>query len=117
MGEKCEGRRHRGRVTYEAVYHAADQIGLMDGLRATGISGPETMSVTGFDGFPQSNWNAHDLTTIERPLQEQARLGVDELVDQIESDVPTIPSRQSLEGQLKIRSAVAIRRASRRGSV
>jgi len=82
MGDECEDRRHRGRVTYEAGYHAADQIaelddqqdavmpgsddiafGFMDGLRATGISVPETMSVTGFGGLLRNNLKAYDLTT------------------------------------------------------
>ena len=70
---------------------------LMDGLRANGISVPDTMSVTGFDGLPQSTWKAYDLTTIEQPMQELAQLAVETLVDRIENDEPTMPGRRMLE--------------------
>jgi len=121
-----------GEYSYEAGYRAADEIaalddppdavmagsdsiafGLIDGLRAKGISVPESMSVTGFDGLPQSTWKAYELTTIEQPTQELAQLAVEMLVDQIETDQPTTPARQLLEGQLRIRSTVAKRKDSR----
>ena len=120
-----------GDFTYEAGYAAANEIaasaarpdavmaasdaiayGLIDGLRARGIAVPEDMSVTGFDGLPQSAWKAYDLTTIEQPMQELARLAVERLVDQIENDEPTTPTRQLLEGHLRIRSTVAKRKDS-----
>lgn len=118
-----------GEFSYDAGYRAADRIvalddapdavmagsdviafGLIDGLRAKGISVPETMSVTGFDGLPQSNWKAYDLTTIEQPTQELAQLAIETLVDRIENDEPTTPRRRLLEGHLKIRGTVANRK-------
>jgi DNA-binding LacI/PurR family transcriptional regulator len=118
-----------GEFSYDAGYKAADKVaalddppdavmagsdaiafGLMDGLRAKGISVPDTMSVTGFDGLPQSTWRAYDLTTIEQPMQELARLAVETLVDRIENDEPTTPERRLLEGHLKIRGTVANRK-------
>jgi len=118
-----------GEFSYEAGFRAADEIvalddppdavmagadaiafGLMDGLRAKGILVPETMSVTGFDGLPQSTWRTYDLTTIEQPMQELARLAVETLVDQIENDQPTKPARQLLQGHLQIRGTVEKRK-------
>ena len=120
-----------GAFTYEAGYAAADEVaafaarpdavmaasdaiafGLIDGLRAHGIAVPEEISVTGFDGLPQSAWKAYDLTTIEQPMQELSRLAVETLVDRIENDEPTTPTRQLLEGHLQIRSTVAKRKDS-----
>jgi DNA-binding LacI/PurR family transcriptional regulator len=118
-----------GEFSYDAGYRAADEIaalddppdavmagsdsiafGLMDGLRAKRISVPDTMSVTGFDGLPQSTWKAYNLTTIEQPMQELAQLAVETLVERIENDEPTTPGRRLLDGQLKIRGTVANRK-------
>jgi DNA-binding LacI/PurR family transcriptional regulator len=74
----CETTSHLGYVPNAIAF------GSRDGLRVTGIPVPETMSVTGFDGLPQSTRKAYDLTTI--------------------------PARQLLEGQSKIRTTVANRR-------
>ncbi|MDK1039791.1 MAG: LacI family DNA-binding transcriptional regulator [Actinomycetota bacterium] len=120
-----------GDFTYEAGYAAAEEIaafavrpdaamaasdaiaiGLIDGLRARGISVPGDISVTGFDGLPQSAWKAYDLTTIVQPMQELARLAVETLVDQIENDKPTTPPQQLLEGHLQIRGTVAKREST-----
>ncbi len=117
-----------GAFTYEAGYAAASEVaafaarpdavmaasdaiafGLIDGLRAHGIAVPEEISVTGFDGLPQSAWKAYDLTTIEQPMQELSRLAVETLVDRIENDEPTTPIRRLLKGHLRIRSTVANR--------
>ena len=120
-----------GDFSYEAGYAAANEIaafaarpdalmagsdaiafGLIDGLRGRGVAVPEDVSVTGFDGLPQSAWKAYDLTTIEQPMQELARLAVERLVDQIENDEPTTPARRLLEGQLQIRGTVTKRKDS-----
>ncbi|MFB3048845.1 MAG: LacI family DNA-binding transcriptional regulator [Acidimicrobiia bacterium] len=120
-----------GDFSYEAGYAAANEIaafaarpdavmagsdaiafGLIDGLRGRGVAVPEDVSVTGFDGLPQSAWKAYDLTTIEQPMQELARLAVERLVDQIENDEPTTPARRLLEGQLQMRGTVAKREDS-----
>jgi len=119
-----------GAFTYEAGYAAAGEIaafaarpdavmaasdaiafGVIYGLRGHGIAVPGEISVTGFDGLPQSAWKSYDLTTIEQPMQELSRLAVETLVDRIENDEPTTPTRRLLEGHMRIRSTVANRRA------
>ncbi len=92
----------------EALMAASDGIafGLMDGLRTAGVNIPDDVSITGFDGLPQSAWKAYDLTTIEQPMAELARRGVESLVDRIENDVVETPRRQLLEGSLVRRSTI-----------
>jgi DNA-binding LacI/PurR family transcriptional regulator len=63
----------------DAAMVASDEIalGVIDGLRGSGISVPDDVSVTGFDGIPQAEWGAYDLTTISQPIAEMVRHTVD----------------------------------------
>ncbi len=72
-----------GAYTYEAGYKAAgvlvqrdelpdavmvgsDEVafGVLDGLGNAGVSVPEDLLLTGFDGLPQASWAGYDLTTL-----------------------------------------------------
>jgi len=78
----------------DAVMVAADEIalGVIDGLRAKGISVPGDLSVTGFDGLPQAEWLAYDLTTVSLPITEMVKHTVDLLgPDTPESDEIVVP--------------------------
>lgn len=63
----------------DAVMVASDEIalGVIDGLRGSGTSVPDDVSVTGFDGIPQAEWRAYDLTTISQSIAEMVRHTVD----------------------------------------
>lgn len=96
----------------EAVMAAGDAVafGVMDGLRERGLSIPDDISVTGFDGLPQAAWDSYRLTTIEQPMDDLARLGVETLVDRMENPEPTTVGHQRLSGRLALRDTVAERR-------
>lgn len=78
-----------GAFTYDAGYKAAsvlvdrdnlpdcimvgsDEVafGVIDGLRAAGVSIPRDVMVTGFDGLPQASWEGYNLTTLVQPVGE-----------------------------------------------
>ena len=96
----------------EAVMAASDALafGVMDGLRERGLAVPDDISVTGFDGLPQAAWNSYRLTTIEQPMDDLARLGVETLVDRIENSHSTAAGHRRLTGRLAMRDTVADRR-------
>lgn len=96
----------------EAVMAASDALafGVMDGLRERGLAVPDDISVTGFDGLPQAAWNSYRLTTIEQPMDDLARLGVEALVDRIENPDSTAAGHRRLTGRLVLRDTVADRR-------
>jgi len=78
----------KGRLP-DAVMGASDEIalGVIDGLRGAGLSVPDDVSVTGFDGIPQAEWGAYDLTTYSQPVAEMVRHTVDLLAqDTLGSD-------------------------------
>lgn len=54
----------------DAVFSTNDAMGLgfIDGLRGSGLSIPEDLSIVGFDNLPASAWTPYQLTTFEQPL-------------------------------------------------
>lgn len=54
----------------DAVFSTNDAmaLGFIDGLRGSGPTIPEDLSVVGFDNLPASDWNPYRLTTFEQPL-------------------------------------------------
>jgi DNA-binding LacI/PurR family transcriptional regulator len=78
----------------DAVMVASDEmaLGVIDGLRAHGIGVPGDLSVTGFDGIPQAEWLAYDLTTISLPITEMVKHTLDLLgAGTPESDEIVVP--------------------------
>jgi DNA-binding LacI/PurR family transcriptional regulator len=61
-------------------------IGVIAALRKAGLDVPRDVSVIGFDGTEISKYSHPALTTVEVPLEEIGRRGVEEVVMQIEDD-------------------------------
>ncbi|HYQ17421.1 MAG TPA: substrate-binding domain-containing protein [Polyangiaceae bacterium] len=57
---------------FDAVVAANDlmAIGVIEGLRASGLSVPQDVSVVGFDDIEEASFSAPTLTTVRQPLQE-----------------------------------------------
>lgn len=92
----------------DAVMASSDSIafGVVDGLRASGLEVPEDVSVTGFDGLPQADWLAYQLTTVGQPMDDLVRLAVEQVLEP-----QTSPIRSHLiPGILHQRKTVAERR-------
>lgn len=77
----------------DAVMVAADELalGLIDGLRTTGVDVPGDLMVTGFDGLPQAQWAGYDLTTLVQNAETLVDRAVELLLEQ--SDTGTGPDR------------------------
>lgn len=73
----------------DAVFSTNDAIalGFIDGLRHSGVSFPDTLSLIGFDNLPSSAWTPYCLTTFEQPLDAMV-LGV---LDHIHGHHATAP--------------------------
>ena len=65
----------------DALMIAGDELafGVIDGLRSLGVSVPDDVSITGFDGLPQSTWAGYDLTTLVQPAEELIREALTQL--------------------------------------
>ncbi|CAN5774097.1 hypothetical protein BH24ACT5_BH24ACT5_00950 [soil metagenome] len=62
---------------------AGDELafGVIDGLRAAGVTAPDDVRITGFDGLPQTTWAGYDLTTIVQPIEALVNQTVDLLIE------------------------------------
>ena len=89
------------RLAPDAVMVGSDEVafGVIDGLESRGVTIPDDIAVTGFDGLPQSAWTGIDLTTLVQPTDLLARNAAELLVD----DAPTArPSDVVVDGHLRI---------------
>lgn len=68
-------------------------IRIMQALRKQGLSVPEDVMITGFDGSPEASVITPSLTTAEIPSAAIGRLSADMLLERIET--PTLPYRCS----------------------
>lgn len=59
-------------------------IGVLNGLRSLGVSVPQDIWVTGFDGIAMTAWDIVDLTTMRQPLEDMASDAAEALVSRIE---------------------------------
>lgn len=86
-----------------AVMAACDSIafGIIDGLRRAGRDVPGDVSVTGFDGIPQSAWLSYDLTTVEQPLEQL----IAEALELVLADGAVLDHRL-IPGRLEVRGTV-----------
>ncbi|MEM9629298.1 MAG: LacI family DNA-binding transcriptional regulator [Pseudomonadota bacterium] len=57
---------------------------VLSGLKASGVSVPSDVWVTGFDGIEMSGWDVFDLTTMQQPLNLMASEAVEALINRIE---------------------------------
>ena len=55
----------------DAIFAANDimAMGVLDAARELGVRVPDQLSVIGFDGIPQGEWQAYSLTTIRQPVE------------------------------------------------
>lgn len=89
---------HQRRPT--AVFAASDEmaIGLISGLRDSGVSVPDMVSVAGFDGTDLSAMYQPALTTVLQPRAEIGRLAAESVLRQLaggppETEVARLPCR------------------------
>ena len=56
-------------------------FGVLDGLANTGISVPDDLLLTGFDGLPQASWAGYDLTTLVQTTDVLVARAIDVLME------------------------------------
>lgn len=77
----------------DAVMVAGDELafGVIDGLARAGLSTPDDVLVTGFDGLPQANWAGYDLTTLAQDTDVMVERAIELLNDpQPASKMPNV---------------------------
>jgi len=52
-------------------------IGVLDAAEERGVDVPRRLSVTGFDGTPQTEWTTPGLTSVQQPLAGMGRMAVE----------------------------------------
>jgi DNA-binding LacI/PurR family transcriptional regulator len=69
---------------------AGDELafGVLDFLRSAGVSVPDDVMVTGFDGLPQASWRAYDMTTLVQATDVLVERAIENLLN------PAEPSAQ-----------------------
>ena len=80
-------------------------MGCMNALKTLGIQVPEQVSVTGIDDIDLARYFAPAITTIHMPIEEQARLGVQHLLQLIGGNKPEQMSLK-LKGSMVLRESV-----------
>lgn len=79
--------------------------GAMLECQATGISVPNTVSVTGFDDLPLSKHIQPPLTTMQVPSEDMGRAAADYLLALLNGE--TVPDHTELEVNLVVRGSTA----------
>lgn len=89
-----------------AVFAASDVMAfeLIDVARANNLNIPDDISVVGFDDNPLNVNSSVRLTTVAQPLMEMGRLGVENLVQMSNAQVP-LPLKIMLPAKLVVRSS------------
>lgn len=94
----------------DAVFACSDQmaIAVMDVVRfELGLKVPEDVSVVGFDGVPQANWPAYDLTTYQQHVDDMIEALTDLLLERLAS--PEAPPRRAVvQGSLVVRRSARV---------
>lgn len=83
----------------DAVMVAGDELafGVLDGLEAEGVSVPDDMMLTGFDGLPQASWSGYDVTTLVQAVDSLAEratallLGDADAVEEAQPEHGSVP--------------------------
>ena len=57
----------------------------MNGIKESGLSIPDDISVIGFDNIPSSSYHGIDLTTISMDKSSMGQLAVDILLDELDN--------------------------------
>lgn len=87
----------------DAVMVGSDEVafGVVDRLRASGLSIPHDVLVTGFDGLPQASWAGYDLTTLVQPVDVLVDAAIDLLVDDARVTDAAEPPAVVVPGELR----------------
>jgi len=91
-----------------AIFAASDVMALelIDAAKKMGIKVPQELSIVGFDDNPLAEYSSVPLTTIDQPLAEMGRLGLENL-HQISQDKTNCPVKVTLETKLVVRESCA----------
>lgn len=82
-------------------------FGVYAGVRDLGLKIPEDVSVTGVDNLTLAEVVEPQLTTIEQPVREIARLAVERLLSRLEETGAELPEHQTLPPKLIVRGSTA----------
>ncbi|MCP4177736.1 MAG: LacI family transcriptional regulator [bacterium] len=95
----------------EAVICSNDQmaVGLMQGLKDSGLKVPEDISIIGFDDIPFAKYTSPRLTTIKNQSYSMGKLVADTIFRGIEGD--------NIEGIVKLPSRLIIRESTNMQSI
>ena len=92
-----------GTSDYDAVIAANDMmaIGAKDALvHRLGKRVPEDVAVAGFDGIEATRWLAHDIASVDQPVEHMARAAVEMMARRIE-DKTLMAERRLFPGRLQ----------------
>ncbi len=106
---ECTRQLITGATRPDAIFVGNDHMafGVMDALRAAGLTPGRDISVVGYDDVPLAAWEAYDLTTIRQPVNRMVEATIETLIAQIESDEAR-PGTIEIEGDLIVRSSARI---------
>ena len=96
----------------QAFVCATDPVALtvMDVLQAAGVSVPQQVAVTGFDGIAAGRMARPALTTVRQPMEQLGRAAVDILIHRI-ADPDGEPVSRQFPVQLVLRESCGCRPA------
>jgi LacI family transcriptional regulator len=94
-----------------AIFAENDQLalGVLHGVKASGLSVPKDIAVVGFDDIPAASYPEVELTTMRQPTYEMGRKAVEILLDQIR-DLDEQPTARIQQTYLK--PTLIVRRSS-----
>jgi len=87
-------------------------LGIMQGVKASGLSVPADVAVVGFDDIPFSGFPEVRLTTINQPKYEMGRKAVEILLEQIGGPAGTQPLRPVQIRQIYLKPQLVVRESS-----
>lgn len=97
--------------TPDVIFCANDYMafGVLDAIRAAGLSAAEAPWVIGFDDVAMAAWSSFDLTTVRQPSREMARLGTELLIARINDPLTPI-TKKVFPCDLVVRGSTAVPR-------
>ena len=95
----------------QAVFAENDllAIGVLHGVKASGLSVPEDVAVVGFDDIPVASYPEVQLTTMSQPTYEMGKKSVEILLEQIEASGQPPAARMR---QIYLKPRLIVRRSS-----
>lgn len=103
-----------GKTRPDAIFVGNDHMafGVIDALRAQGLTPGKDISIVGYDDVPLAAWDAYSLTTIRQPVNRMVNTTVDILMNRINS--ATAPANTiEITGDLILRTSARIPKGHR----